>query len=439
MRADGTAFEYAGYIGGDMADAGNGIAVNIAGEAHVAGDTRSTEATFPVARGPDLTHNGVQDAFAAKVGATGGTFIYAGYVGGAALDSGNAIALDANDSAHISGGTLSSEATFPVTGGDDRAVFSGVRDAYVAQINPAGSTLTYAGFIGGDDDDRGHGIAIGPDGAVFIAGRTSSTAATFPVTAGPDLSLNGDRDAFIVKIEINGPAITLEGIVNAATFVGGPIAPGEIISIFGVDIGPDPGVNTTFDGEGNVPTEFAGVQVLINGVPAPLYFVGKNQVNCQAPYEIDGAESVTVQVIVDGVASNIVTIDVAATAPGLFTLESGIGQVIAVLFPSGALNSPDNPVGPGQIVTLYGTGEGETNPAGQTGVPVDVNNLPIPIADVVVTIGGVAQDILFVGGAPGFAGLLQINIEIVAGHPGRRRRADYRHHRRRRQHRRADA
>ena len=281
VRADGTVFDYAGYIGGELADAGNGIAVDAAGQAHVVGNTRSTEATFPVSRGPDLTHNGVQDVFAAKVDAAGAALIYAGYIGGDSIDSGNAVALDEHGNAHVTGGTLSTEATFPVTGGDDRAVFSGVRDAYVAQINPAGSTLTYAGYLGGDADDRGQGIAIGPGGAVYIAGQTSSAEATFPVTVGPDLTFNGDRDAFIVKIEITGPSITLEGIVNAASFVGGPIAPGEIISIFGVDIGPDPGVNTTFDGEGNVPAEFAGVQVLINGIPAPLYYVGKNQINCQ--------------------------------------------------------------------------------------------------------------------------------------------------------------
>ena len=417
VRADGTVFDYAGYIGGELADAGNGIAVDADGQAHVVGNTRSTEATFPVSRGPDLTHNGVQDVFAAKVDAAGTALIYAGYIGGDSIDSGNAVALDEHGNAHVTGGTLSTEATFPVTGGDDRAVFSGVRDAYVAQINPAGSTLTYAGYLGGDADDRGQGIAIGPGGAVYIAGQTSSAEATFPVTVGPDLTFNGDRDAFIVKIEITGPSITLEGIVNAATFVGGPIAPGEIISIFGVDIGPDPGVNTTFDGEGNVPAEFAGVQVLINGIPAPLYFVGKNQINCQVPYEVDGAASVTVQVIFEGTASNIVTIDVAATAPGLFTLENGIGQVIAVLFPGGTLNSTENLVGPGDIVTLYGTGEGQTMPPGQTGVPVDANALPVPIAAARVLIGGVEQTILYIGGAPKFSGLLQINIELAVGTP----------------------
>ncbi len=220
-----------------------------------------------------------------------------------------------------------------------------------------------------------------------------------------------------MKIRITGPSITVEGIVNAATFVGGPVSPGEIISVFGIDLGPDPGVNSTLDEQGNVPTLVAGVQLLINGIPSPEYFVGRNQVNGQVPYEIDGATEVTVQVIVDGVASNIVTIDVADTAPGLFTLENGIGQVIAVLFPDGTLNSAENPFGPGQVITLYGTGEGQTTPPGQTGVPVDENALPVPNAEARVLIGGVEQTILYIGGAPGFSGLLQINIEIVAGTP----------------------
>ena len=400
LRADGTVFDYAGYIGGELTDAGNGIAVDADGQAHVTGNTRSTEATFPVLRGPDLTHNGVQDAFAAKVTSGGATLIYAGYIGGDQIDSGNAVALDEFGNAHITGGTLSTEATFPVTGGDARGVFAGARDAYVAQINPAGSTLTYAGYLGGDADDRGQGIAIGSDGAVYIAGQTSSTAATFPVTAGPDLTFNGDRDAFVVKIVITGPIITTEGVVNAATFLGGPIAPGEIISIFGVDIGPDPGVNSTFDENGNVPLDLAGVTVLINGIPAPLYFVGEFQINCQVPYEVEGLETVTIQVIVDGVMSNIVTVAVAETAPGLFTLENGVGQVIAVLFPGGTLNTAENPVAPGEIVTLYGTGEGQTVPAGETGVPVD-EPFPLPIAVARVLIGGVEQTILYIGGRRG--------------------------------------
>ncbi len=416
VNAAGTALLFAGYLGGEAADAGHDIAVWGEGEIFVTGETRSGEGTFPVTGGPDLTYNGgLTDAFVAQVRADGTVLEYAGYIGGELADAGNGIAVDADGQAHVTGNTRSTEGTFPVLRGPD-LTHNGQQDAFAAKVASGGGTLIYAGYVGGEGIDSGNAVALDEHGNAHLTGGTRSTEATFPVTVGPDLTYNGGRDAFIAKIEITGPSITVEGIVNAATFVGGPIAPGEIISIFGVEIGPDPGVNTVFDENGNVPVEFAGVQVLINGVPAPLYFVGENQVNCQVPYEVDGTEQVTVQVIFNGTASNIVTIDVAETAPGLFTLENGIGQVIAVLFPEGTLNTAENPVAPGQIVTLYGTGEGQTVPAGLTGVPVDVP-LPIPIADVVVRIGGVEQDILYVGGAPGFAGLLQLNIEIVVGTP----------------------
>ena len=417
VNAAGTALLFAGYLGGDGADAGHDIAVWGEGEIFVTGETGSGEATFPVTVGPDLSYNGgLTDAFVAQVRADGTVLDYAGYIGGDLADAGHGIAVDADGQAHVTGNTRSTEASFPVLRGPD-LTHNGLQDAFAAKVASGGATLIYAGYVGGDRIDSGNAVALDEHGNAHLTGGTLSTEATFPVTTGPDLTYNGGRDAFIVKIEITGPSITVEGIVNAATFLGGPIAPGEIISIFGVEIGPDPGVNTVFDENGNVPLEFAGVQVLINGIPAPLYYVGENQINCQVPYEVDGTTQVTVQVIFQGTASNIVTIDVADTAPGLFTLENGVGQVIAVLFPEGTLNTVENPVAPGQIVTLYGTGEGQTAPPGQTGVPVDVNALPVPIADARVLIGGVEQTILFIGGPQGFAGLLQINCEIVAGTP----------------------
>jgi Beta-propeller repeat len=71
VKASGTALVYAGYIGGDDGDGGSGIAVDKKGNAYVTGETFSTEATFPVTVGPDLTHNGSNDAFVAKVSETG--------------------------------------------------------------------------------------------------------------------------------------------------------------------------------------------------------------------------------------------------------------------------------------------------------------------------------------------------------------------------------
>ncbi|MBN2437241.1 MAG: SBBP repeat-containing protein, partial [Deltaproteobacteria bacterium] len=92
---------YCGYIGGSNGDIGIGIAVDGAGNAYVTGYTASTEATFPVAVGPDLTFNGLIDAFVAKVNASGTALAYCGYIGGSGLDIGYGIAVDGAGNAYV--------------------------------------------------------------------------------------------------------------------------------------------------------------------------------------------------------------------------------------------------------------------------------------------------------------------------------------------------
>ena len=199
VNAAGTGLVYAGYIGGSDLDQGFGIAVDSAGNAYIAGVTQSTEASFPVTVGPDLTFNGFGDAFVAKVNATGTGLVYAGYIGGSFFDQGFGIAVDSAGNAYVTGATQSTEASFPVTVGPD-LTFNGAVDAFVAKVNTAGTGLVYAGYIGGSFFDRGDGIAVDSAGNAYIAGVTASTEASFPVTVGPDLTFNGDLDAFVAKI-----------------------------------------------------------------------------------------------------------------------------------------------------------------------------------------------------------------------------------------------
>jgi len=116
---DPVTFIYAGYIGGSSYDGGTGIAVDAAGAAYVTGYTTSSEATFPVAVGPDLTHNGTTDAdvFVAKVNPVGTALIDLGYIGGVGGDTGYGIAMDLTGTAYVTGDTHPSEVTFPVVGG----------------------------------------------------------------------------------------------------------------------------------------------------------------------------------------------------------------------------------------------------------------------------------------------------------------------------------
>jgi len=219
IKADGTGFDYIGFIGGDGYDQGNGIAVDATGAAYVIGRTFSSEATFPVVGGPDLTFNGGNyDAFVAKVTPDGTALSYAGYIGGDSDDYGSGIAVDATGAAYVTGLTSSSQATFPVVGGPDLTyngssnVYSG--DAFVAKVNPAGTGLVYAGYIGGTSDDSSSGIAVDSTGAAYVTGRTQSSEATFPVVGGPDLTYNGGNDAFVAKIKADGTGFDYIGFIG---------------------------------------------------------------------------------------------------------------------------------------------------------------------------------------------------------------------------------
>jgi len=108
--------------------------VDLAGNTYITGYTYSSEASFPVAVGPDLTYNGDRDAFIAKVGGGGAILDYCGYIGGTAEDRAYHVAVDASGSAYVAGYTVSTQASFPVTVGPNLTYNGGDRDVFVAKI-----------------------------------------------------------------------------------------------------------------------------------------------------------------------------------------------------------------------------------------------------------------------------------------------------------------
>jgi uncharacterized repeat protein (TIGR01451 family) len=125
--------------------------------------------------------------------------------------------VDPSGSAYITGQTYSTEATFPVTGGPD-TTYNGGGDAFVAKVDPAGTGLLYAGYIGGSEDDLGLGIAVDASGSAYITGQTYSTEATFPVTGGPDTTYNGGGDAFVAKVDPAGTGLLYAGFIGGSEF-----------------------------------------------------------------------------------------------------------------------------------------------------------------------------------------------------------------------------
>jgi hypothetical protein len=216
VDATGTMLDYCGYIGGSTLDHANGIAVDAFARAHVAGFTLSTEATFPVAVGPDLAHNGDVDAFVSRVNATGSALEYCGFIGGFQSEQADGIAVDAAGHAYVTGNTTSDEASFPVAVGPDLQYNGGASgDAYVARIEPDGVALGYCGYIGGSQDDYGHDIDVSSSGYVYIVGATSSTEADFPVTVGPDVTHNGGGwEAFVAMVGVIGKPLHYCGYIG---------------------------------------------------------------------------------------------------------------------------------------------------------------------------------------------------------------------------------
>jgi hypothetical protein len=138
--------------------------------------------------------------------------LYSTFLGGFKGDRGSAIALDGAGSAYVTGYTFSSD--FPTTVGAFDTSYNGYEDAFVVKVNADGSGLAYATFLGGSGYDGGNGIAVDGAGSAYVTGSTKSS--DFPTTAGAfDTILNGDYDAFMVKMNAAGTELAY------ATFLGG--------------------------------------------------------------------------------------------------------------------------------------------------------------------------------------------------------------------------
>ena len=194
----GTALVYSGFLGGSDDDCGYGITVDSSGNTYVTGYTYSSD--FPAVVGPYTTFNGCVDAFVAKVNPAGTALVYSGFLGGSGSDGGEGIAVDSSGNAYVTGWTTSSD--FPVVVGPDTS-YNGYGDAFVAKVNPDGTALVYAGFLGGSESDWSEGIAVDSSGNAYITGYTYSS--DFPAVVGPDTSYNGILDAFVVKLSIVSP------------------------------------------------------------------------------------------------------------------------------------------------------------------------------------------------------------------------------------------
>jgi uncharacterized protein (TIGR03437 family) len=501
VSSDGSRLLYSTYLGGDQSDILNGIAVDSAGNAYVAGATESI--TFP-------TVNPYQAALPSQSQVAGvvakinpnarPSLVYSTYLGGAGAETElNAVAVDSAGHIYVGGQTQSSD--FPVTANavQTSAALGKGSAGVVAELNPAAqgaAQLEYSTFLTGSYVDQVRGIGLDSARRVVVAGTTQSLL--FPTTpdafqrsyhggifsakgflsiidptvagtnglvystyyggsandrlnglgmnpAGTGAAIAGkatSKDLFVTpsayqlglsneysnglvayfNFSQTGPIIT--AMVNAASFTAGTIfAPGEIVTLFGSNLGPTVLAGAELDATGHLASTLAGCQLLVNHIPAPLVYVQANQVSAILPYELTpsiGNELLNyAQMVCNSVPGNVFEFIAGAADPAIFSAaSSGTGQA-AVLNQDGSYNSEANPAAAGSIVTIFETGEGVLTPVGQDGriETGALSTIPMPALPVIVTLGTTASPkITYAGVAPGEVdGLLQIDAQVPSG------------------------
>ena len=210
---------------------------------------------------------------------------------------------------------------------------------------------------------------------------------------------------------IQSPTI-VTSVANAASYQQDAVSPGELVAIFGSNLGPPTATGLTLDSSGIVSTRLAQTRVLFDGIPVPLIYVSDTQVNAIVPFGLT-ADSTQVSVEYQGLSSDSLTLAVAPATPGIFSADgSGAGAGV-IVNQDGTINSTQYPAPPGSVVTLYATGAGLMSPLGPDGSVVAADALPQASSPVTAIVGGVAAEILYAGGSPGLVqGVLQVNLRI---------------------------
>ncbi len=390
-------------IGGGFNNAANAVALDSSGNAYITGLTGgitpgATPGAYqtqiesncvpPVNIGPYIGATGISDAFVLKLDPAFTTAQYLTYLGGGCNDSGNSIVLEPSGNVWVSG--LPS-AIFPLVTPYE---LYGTGSYFVSELSADFSQLLFSSFSDGDS------LAVDPSGAIYVSGTSQYSGS---------VQKNGGHGTAVSLLKIN-PSGTPPVIINSLGPVPGSlalpsqipseIAPGELISIAGQNLGPANTVMAQLDATGQLPYSVSGTSVSFNGYSAPIISVQSGLIVCFTPFEITGSTEVTVNA--SSQSSNSVRVNVAPSAP--YILEA-INQ-------DGSLNSASHPAPQGSVLTFYVTGLGLTLPLSQDG-SVTAPPLPVPVASVTAYINGNQVQPQFVGAADGLvAGITQLNVEL---------------------------
>jgi uncharacterized protein (TIGR03437 family) len=440
LNPTGAAAVYASILGGRGDSSGAGVAVDAQGNAYLAGSTEAAD--FPVASGA-----GSADAFVVKLNPAGSALVYGTLLGGSGADRAYGLAIDSTGGALVSGSTASTD--FPVTADALPKRFAGspclltagtpfgypplvtlCGDAFAAKLDATGS-VAYSTYLSGSDAETAAAVALGAGGSMWVAGWTRSsnfpTAGTpiadarFPATCTDSNSPSSSQsfpceDGFLARIDFTGAVAppSLQ-VVNFGSVLDTPVAPAEIVTLFGAAIGPDSPALLQLDSSNRITTVLAGTRVLFDGVAAPLIRVDSGQITAIVPASVAGKAHSQVAVERNGQTTASTTVVIGAASPAMLTLgPGGTGQCAAINL-DGTLNTAQTPAPAGSIVSLFLIGTGASGQPDGALATAASNLVPPPVA----VVGTQLAQVLYAGPSPGStAALTQINIRLPSGASG---------------------
>lgn len=459
LNPTGTALLYAANFGGSSADYPEGAVADAAGSLLITGMTYSPDfATTPNAA---VTSNPSGPAnftsFTVRLNSSGSAFLYSTL--GNPGEQGLAIALDPSGDAQVleqaAGNDLSLRryegdgsgilfetplhvANSPAVGEvptmaiDSTGVTTvvGVTNSVAFPAYQAVQTCQFTvtrgypnGFlirVDGSGDLLQSTWLQGTGPAVFTLLSVSPSMAFELVWSITDLSQGANElDLLTLAPQPTAAPVNLACIGNSATLIGAPLAPGEIVSLFGSGIGPITPVLAQLGSNGRFPISISNTQVTFDGVAAALLYVSSSQINAITPFGLAPNATTHICVRYEGTVTNCIAAGVSAAAPGVF-LNPATPNYAAAVNQDGTVNSQQNPVHAGSIIALFATGLGHVTPAPADG---SVIQLPLPTQDLKVQVQVPNPDqhspepyftiVQYAGPAPlEIAGLSQINVQI---------------------------
>jgi uncharacterized protein (TIGR03437 family) len=469
LNSTGTSLIFGAYLGGDGFNGSitTSVAIDQQGNIYVAGYTSdngpSNVTTTPNAFEPQLpagiisNPNQVFAGFIVEVNSAGSQLVYGTFFGPPYSSTQIAGLAVAPDGSLFFSGSINTASMWATPG----AYLATPSPGFVAKLIPGKTTLDSFSFVDGSATLLSAELANQPQ-QFYIGFNSGGNASEVAELSAPSLSLassyslpqgssagfaaaalaplsslwvagfcnpcalgnlvssdafqpspQGSSATFLIQLTNISPTISFTASAATGT---SPFAAGQLVSIYGSQLGPAAGSGLQLGPGGTVTNSNSGTQVLFDGTAAPILYTGAGQVNAAIPCEVAGQSSTQMIVEYMGAQSAPVTVALSPAAPGIFTANgSGQGQA-AALNQDNSFNSPSNPAAPGTIVTFYATGVGPTSPC-VDGATYQ-SNFPMLTLPVIVGVGSSGAQVVYSGQAPDLvSGVAQFNVVIPSDAP----------------------